>query len=84
MQECIRFLALSVPFLSWEGNLVSPMYVCPNHPENPDSDNLSGRRTDGVCLLLLLHQFDEDFVCEEESARSEAEMGRGSFQQLQV
>ena len=29
-----------------------------------------------------LHQFDEDFVCEEETAGSETEMRGGAFQQL--
>ena len=39
---------------------------------------------DRGCLLLLkeLHQFDEDFVCEEESAGGETEMRGGAFQQL--
>ena len=39
---------------------------------------------DGVCLLLLkeLHQFDEDFVCEEKTAGGETEVRGGAFQQL--
>ena len=40
---------------------------------------------DGVCLLLLrLHQFDEDFVCEEEPARCETEMCGCAFKEFQV
>ena len=32
-----------------------------------------------VFTIKVLHQFDEDFVCEEASAKGETEMGRGSF-----
>ena len=39
---------------------------------------------DGVCLLFLkeLHQFHEDFVCEEKAAGGQAEMGAGLFYEL--